>query len=90
MCVSLSATANRTNVQKQSESVGKNSLNPAKIRVCATGSVKLPCFDASVGKSPMGRERFDSRLSASEAVSMLQSVAILARYTCGVGLGPSS
>ena len=90
MCVSLRATANRTNRQKQSESIGKNSLNPAKTRACATGSVKLPCFDASVRKSPMGRERFDSRLSASEAVSMLQSVAVLAGYTSGVDLGPGS
>lgn len=79
MCVSLSATANRTNRQKQSESIGgKNSLNPTKTRVCATGSVKLRRFDASVRKSPMGRERFDSRLSASQAASVLQSVAALA------------
>lgn len=57
---------------------GKNSLNPTKTRVCATGSVKLRRFDASVRKSPMGRERFDSRLSASQAASVLQSVAALA------------
>jgi len=74
----------------QSEPTGKNSLNPPKTRVCATGSVKLLHLDASVRKSPMGRERFDSRLSASEAVSMLQSVAVLAACMCGVDLGPSS
>lgn len=38
----------------------------------------------------MGRARFDSRLSASEAVSMLQFMAVLAGYMCGVDLGPSS
>lgn len=39
MCVSLGATANRTNRQKQSESIGKSSLNLAQARVCGTVSV---------------------------------------------------
>lgn len=63
--------------------MGNSSLNPAKTRECATGSVKMPCFNASVRKSPVGREIYDSRLSNSEAVSMLQSVVVLAAYTCG-------
>lgn len=88
MCIS--ATANKPNRQKQSESIGKSSLNPAKTRVWATGGVKLPRFDASVRKSAMGRDGFDSRLSASEAVSVLQSVAVLAGYMSGVDLGPRS
>lgn len=39
MCVSLGATANGTKRQKQSESIGKNSLNLAQPRVCGTVSV---------------------------------------------------
>lgn len=57
--------------------------------MCAMGRVKLSCFDESVKKGPMGSERLDFRLSASEVVSMLQPVAVLAGYLYGVDLGLS-
>lgn len=51
--------------------------------------MKLLGFDESVRKSTMGRERLAIRLNASEVVSMLQSVAVLAGCLYGVDLGPS-
>lgn len=86
MCVSLGATANRTNRQKQSESIGKSSLNLAQARVCGTVSVAAAMLGCKHEEESQEQGKIRLQAEASKAVVM----AVLAGYTCGVGWVSSS